>query len=327
MTFLPFDAGSGGYRWWYVDAISDDRERALVAIFFIGSVFSPHYARSRRKTSVARPEDHVAVNLALYERGKAHTWVFSEYGARALSLGGDEVRIGESSFAKKDGGAGEIRIVDQTVATRRAVRGSISFSPEEGPLTGDYVNLAPRHEWRAHVPRARVRVSFDSFQFEGTGYHDENRGTEPLDRAFASWSWGRFHQEDATRVFFDMEKKSPRLERSLLSIETGHPPLIERLPRRRMRGRLSSWLAPLPEDYESGARADGSRRHVAIRTLLEPAPFYARFLGSSAAEASGVETIGMVEHISFDRTTHPIVERMIGLRLARPEKGSYGWIP
>ena len=36
----------GGYAWWYFDAVSDDGTRALTAIFFIGSVFSPTTPRA-----------------------------------------------------------------------------------------------------------------------------------------------------------------------------------------------------------------------------------------------------------------------------------------
>ncbi len=45
-----FDAPvpAGGYAWWYVDALSDDGAHGLTIIAFIGSVFSPFYAWSRR---------------------------------------------------------------------------------------------------------------------------------------------------------------------------------------------------------------------------------------------------------------------------------------
>ena len=52
-----FDAGSrfdqpvphNGYAWWYVDGLSDDGRYGLTVIAFIGSVFSPYYARARRR--------------------------------------------------------------------------------------------------------------------------------------------------------------------------------------------------------------------------------------------------------------------------------------
>lgn len=39
-----FDAAvpSGGYRWWYLDGLSDDGRHGLTIIGFAGSVFSPY---------------------------------------------------------------------------------------------------------------------------------------------------------------------------------------------------------------------------------------------------------------------------------------------
>ncbi len=74
----------GGYAWWYFDAISDDGDYALTAIFFVGSVFSPSYAERVRRGVAAPADDHLGVNLALYHRGKQVAWVMSEYGASAL---------------------------------------------------------------------------------------------------------------------------------------------------------------------------------------------------------------------------------------------------
>ena len=54
-----------GYAWWYVDALSDDGAHALTIIAFIGSVFSPYYAWARQRGR-GDPENHVAVNVALY---------------------------------------------------------------------------------------------------------------------------------------------------------------------------------------------------------------------------------------------------------------------
>src|SRR2546423_28493 len=101
----------GGYSWWYFDALSDDGERALTAIFFIGSVFSPDYAAKIRAGAAARAEDHLGVNLALYHSGRKIAWVMSEYSAAALSCA-DERRLaisGSSIDVGSDGMRVEIR--------------------------------------------------------------------------------------------------------------------------------------------------------------------------------------------------------------------------
>jgi carotenoid 1,2-hydratase len=66
---------SQGYRWWYVDALSDDERYGLTIIGFIGSVFSPYYKQSGRDI----PLDHSCLNIALY--GKGARWVMTERSA------------------------------------------------------------------------------------------------------------------------------------------------------------------------------------------------------------------------------------------------------
>ena len=55
-----FDAAvpRSGYRWWYVDGISDDGRNAVVVIAFVGSVFSPYYFRARSR-GPADPTDSI----------------------------------------------------------------------------------------------------------------------------------------------------------------------------------------------------------------------------------------------------------------------------
>ncbi len=325
MTFdLSFRGGPGSYRWWYLDAISDDGEKALVAIFFIGSVFSPHYARRRDSGEIAHPEDHIAINVALYEKGRRVAWVFSEYGRHALTLAKRRLRVEKSALSYNENGGLEIDIDDITVARRKRLNGLIRVEPLEAPLTKDYVTLADGHEWRAHVPRARVTANFRGFDFSGTGYHDENRGIEPIEKGFSSWSWGRFHDGPGTRVFFDTESRGTR---TVSTIETGGLVNSEKHAARIVRPSLSNWLLPVPTSYVGGRSANGSLRIVQPTRVIDRAPFYVRFLASSARDPGAPLTLGMAEHLSLERTTRPIVRRMVNLRLALPELGYFGRIP
>ncbi len=52
-----------GYRWWYVDASSDDGAHHLVVIAFVGSVFSPFYKRAVARGD-ADPMDYCATLMA-----------------------------------------------------------------------------------------------------------------------------------------------------------------------------------------------------------------------------------------------------------------------
>src|SRR4051794_896070 len=79
---------AGGYAWWYVDALTETGD-GLVCIFFVGSPFSPGYAARLRRGEPALPEEHTAVNLALYRGGRQVAWVMSEHrGAGALDEAG-----------------------------------------------------------------------------------------------------------------------------------------------------------------------------------------------------------------------------------------------
>ena len=58
---LGFDADVplNGYRWWYVDGLSDDSQHSLTVIAFIGSVFSPYYFAARQKGPAGSPGSHL----------------------------------------------------------------------------------------------------------------------------------------------------------------------------------------------------------------------------------------------------------------------------
>ena len=58
MALTDFSAAvpANGYRWWYLDALSDDARFGVAIIGFVGSVFSPYYFSARKKGS-ANPED------------------------------------------------------------------------------------------------------------------------------------------------------------------------------------------------------------------------------------------------------------------------------
>ena len=61
----------GGYRWWYIDAFSDDGQHGLTIIAFIGSVFSPYYKLERaRATRQSRRDQRRAVRAAAASAGR-----------------------------------------------------------------------------------------------------------------------------------------------------------------------------------------------------------------------------------------------------------------
>ena len=114
---------AGGYAWWYVDALSDDGQFGLTIIAFLGSVFSPYYAWSRRRD----PLDHCAVNVALYGPRGAR-WAMTERG-RASGARRDRLAIGRSALSW-DGAALNIDLDESARRSRGASAAVVRVEPE-----------------------------------------------------------------------------------------------------------------------------------------------------------------------------------------------------
>ena len=118
-----------GYRWWYLDAVSDDDKHALTVIIFIGSVFSPYYARARKRGKSAAGE-HCSVNVALY--GAPWRWCMTHDGTAAsmrasghaheqqMSLGKSQIQF-EKNYLR-------VSIDEITVPLPTRIRGELSIS-------------------------------------------------------------------------------------------------------------------------------------------------------------------------------------------------------
>jgi len=303
----------GGYAWWYFDAQSDDGARALTAIFFVGSVFSPDYAARLRRGEPARAEEHVAVNLALYERGKQVAWVMSEYGEPALhSLGKDGPAIADSRIERLPSGGLRVHVRERSAPFfwSRArlggrIEGSFDFEPLARPL-GPFELAAsggPIHHWRVPMPHARVRVAMSrpDFNFEGTGYHDINRGEGRLEAAFSRWSWARFHDGERTLVMYAMREVSGR-EQALLvdSRQSDALPDNASLLVTSTDGplRKAGWGLSLPSWFELDR--GGQPLRCEPTTLIEVSPFYARYIATLRQGEQPIAT-GLGEYLDLDR--------------------------
>ena len=96
-----------GYAWWYVDALSDCGRYGLTVIAMLGCVFSPWYARARRR-GLVDPLQHSALNVVLY-RGSGRRWAMTERDAEAVTRNPDQLTIGTSRVLW-DGNALQIEV-------------------------------------------------------------------------------------------------------------------------------------------------------------------------------------------------------------------------
>jgi carotenoid 1,2-hydratase len=309
----------GGYAWWYVDAVSDDGTRALAAIFFVGSVFSPDYAARLRRGEAARPQEHAAVNLAVYERGKPTVWVMSEHPERALTIGEDFVRVGDSAIEREPGGGLRLTFRERSapfLATlaRLGARGEgelavtpLAAVPPPATLSDD----GARHVWHPVAPRARVRVrlSRPAIAFEGDGYHDINYGDGRLEDAFHAWSWARFHDGARTTILYALRPRAGAPRALLVDARDGDAPAPAR-PAALTLGppRRAGWGLALPSQYTL-APGGAPPLTCAPTALWQVAPFYARY---AAALGDGARRVtGLGEHLDLDRFRGPGIQFLL----------------
>jgi carotenoid 1,2-hydratase len=268
------DVAPGGYAWWYVDALSDCGRYALTVIAFVGSVFSPWYARARRGGQ-ADPMQHCAINVALHGPD-GPVWVFNERPRQARHRHGEHFELGGAS---RIGWEGDELVIHLDEATRPffqrmvgRLRGTIRLQPQSLPGHTVGLDAAGMQRWHCVAPHARVKVDLaqPELRFRGHAYHDANHGDAPLESSFGSWSWCRAPLEEGTAVLYDTTDLTgvTRLQGWLFRRDGG----TETIDPRDFRVlETASWGIERLVRTESAA----STRVV---STLEASPFYARSL-------------------------------------------------
>ena len=324
MLAQAMQVAPGGYAWWYFDGVSPDERRAFSAIFLVGSVFSPSYARRLRKGPVPAQE-HVAVNLALYEDGRQIAWVMSEYGAGAVAGQGEGLEIAGSRIEPLEGGGLRLTLVERSAplfasAARigTPVIGQIDLHPLEAPA--DEVPLPTAlgaiHRWRAVMPRARVEASFErpGWKMQGLGYHDVNRGTSRLEESFSRWSWARFHCPDRTLVLYSVagvggDRGTLVLDSTASASPVSVPELVE--------GPMGSvgWGLRLPGWF--GPSGDGPRARPDVP--IDVAPFYARYLATLSQDGRPLGR-GLGEYLDLERFRRREIQFLLQFKTRKMRK-------
>ena len=285
--------------------MSDDGQFGLTLIAFVGSVFSPYYAWARRRT-LADPEHHCAMNVALYSRG-ANRWCMTERGRRHCHRDSTRLDIGPSRM-HWTGSRLDIEVNEVSVPFPRPVRGQIRLHPNQLFDFSTPLDLQGRHRWGPLAPSARIEVDLQSprQRWSGHAYLDSNEGDEPIDRAFHRWDWSRSRLRDgSTAVIYDMQW--PDQADRVLSlhfdrrgqVETFQPPPRQTLPRTRWR---------LDRQMRSPTQ-------VHVEQQLEDTPFYQRSL--LRHELLGESVQSFHETLSVPRLVSPVVQAMLPWRMPR----------
>jgi carotenoid 1,2-hydratase len=299
-----------GYRWWYLDALSDDGAHGLTIIAFIGTVFSPWYAWSRRWGS-GDPENHVCLNVALY--GRPARWAMTDRRRAALERSRDMLRIGPSAV-EWDGTALTVRIAEVTAPIPSRLRGTVRLLPEAVCGRAFILDAAGRHVWQPIAARSRVEVALDSpaLRWSGPAYFDTNGGAAPLEADFVRWDWCRAPLPDATVVLYNALRRDGTAQSLALrvgvdgAVEDIAVPPAAALPR-------GFWRVPRPARSEDG-------RATLVRALTD-APFYTR--SEIRTRLLGREATAVHESLELDRFAALPIQAMLPFKVPRPLFGGH----
>ncbi|MTI44837.1 carotenoid 1,2-hydratase [Roseibium hamelinense] len=282
----------------------------MSVIAFVGSVFSPYYAWSGRKS----PENHVCINVALYAPS-GNRWAMTERGREALSRNAESFRVGPSSLTWQDGAL--VLNLDERAVPRppkewypERLRCRIQLIPKAVTRRQFCIDAQGDHNWWPIAPLADISVEFEGAResWTGHGYLDSNWGLEPLEYGFEYWDWARGVLPDGRAVLiYDVNRKDKtRHCLSLTASEDGaisehDKPAKSSLPH-------GFWRMKRSGHHDEGAAAE-------VLSTLEDSPFYMRSKLKTQLLGQPVELIH--ESLSGDRYASPLVKLMLPWRMPR----------
>jgi carotenoid 1,2-hydratase len=270
-------------------------------------VFSPYYAWARRR-GAADPEDHCAINVALYG-ADGRRWTMTERGRSAIRRTGHEYVIGPSRVAWR-GDHLEIDIDEVGMPLPRRVRGRVRVHPEGLCTFSTPLDDRARHRWGPIAPCARIEVELDqpALRWCGHAYLDSNEGDEPIVDAFAGWDWSRAVMADGrTAVVYDVRQKAGADR--VLALRFARD------------GRVDAFPAPARQSLaRTRWRIGRSMRGdpdvpVRVEQTLEDTPFYVRSVLRSAL--LGETVTSMHETLDVPRLASGAVQMLLPFRMPR----------
>ncbi len=274
----------------------------------MGSVFSPYYARARRRRD-PDPTNHCALNVALYSAG-AKRWCLTERGRKAVSRSPGELHLGPSAVTW-NGRWLQVDVDEFAAPLPRRLRGRIRVHPAALSERQFALDAGGRHHWWPASPRCTVEVRMENpaLAWQGKGYLDANWGSEPLEAGFARWDWSRAELGDgASTVLYDVTPRQGDGPSLALHFDTRGgitefpAPPVAPLPK------TSVWRVPRSVQSEHGPVAG------VVRTL-EDTPFYARSLVRTRVRGESV--LAMHESLSLERFSRRWVQLLLPFRMPR----------
>ena len=291
-----------GYRWWYVDGISDDGHNGIVIIGFIGSVFSPYYYAARQR-GPADPREHCAINIGLY-RPRGGRWCMTERSSRSVERGIEFFRVGRSQMTWQSDEL-VIDIDERAAPFSQRVTGRVVLRPRFMNAEGFYLDPHDRHRWRPVAPSSEIDVTMHSptLRWRGHGYFDTNSGQRALEDDFRGWSWTRREGQSHSDVTYSITMRDGKRRAASIRVSQHEP--VRELP-------LPSTVDLKPGLWRVRRNACCGQPPRQIRDL-EDTPFYTRSILTDTQFPGDT----MHEYLDLDRFRSRWVRLLLPFRMPR----------
>lgn len=334
---------SGGYEWWYFDAISSDDQYSLVVIFYEGNPFSTRYNKMiLSENSNPYPSAFPAVSISIYEDGSPIYYSFTEFDSLACTFDENEpnLKVGPHHMetASSEGRLVYKLRLRETLPSADKIDAAIVFDSPRNTISfpDNQTDKTTGHHWNLVQPQAVVKADIRleskneeprGIHFEGTGYHDHNTGQEPMRNEFSDWYWGRFHFDYGTLVYYIMNRKGGRQHRAWL-FGKDNKRIVNTLDNIELEDEGFT-LFGLKTARKLRLKSEDIEIHVQQSRLLDNGPFYQRYQSDaflSISKANRVDSqTGITEYIKPGRIYNRIFWPFVDMRLRYTEEGAH-WV-
>ena len=294
-----------GYAWWYLDVLDPESDQGFTLIALLGSVFSPGYARSRRR-GPTDPLEFCAINIAVY--GARKRWVMTEHAE--VERTSDHLRIGGTTL-RYEGADLVVEFDERCSPFGGQLKGSVRVTPIIAGNVCHALDAEARHRWWPIAPVARAVVELGTVgklgqvRFEGAAYHDINAGDRPLEADFVSWNWCR--SADGAVLYDVIPRDGPPVQFGVQFTPDG--------------AQAIDWEAPieLPKGGWGVGRSTRSDAPINLHQTLEDTPFYTRSWLHRAGPDGPVHV--MHESLDLDRFDRAWVRFLLPFKM----RGGWRW--